>query len=207
VLPAAGLVWALALFVYVSFPLYERLLHTTTRRPVAGLGGGAGQIALVLGFWLALMAGRLGVGALRGGVALGAVLPWGLGALIVLMVLGLDLSGSTPVFKSGLQPDRLLAIGLDEERCTGAAFCAEVCPKGVFEIDRERRLAILVRPDECVQCGACVVQCPFDALAFAAPDGSIIPPETIREMKLNMMGTRSRAPSPGIDGAHGDASA
>ena len=120
-----------------------------------------------------------------------------IGALVVLVVLAVDLSGSTPIFKSGLQADRLLTIALDQDLCTGAAFCAEVCPKDVFVIDRSRRRAELARPDECVQCGACIVQCPFDALSFAAPDGSSVAPAVIREYKLNLLGSRTRAISAG----------
>ncbi|MFQ6000166.1 MAG: 4Fe-4S binding protein, partial [Anaerolineae bacterium] len=46
------------------------------------------------------------------------------------------------------------------------------------------------RSDRCVQCGACIVQCPFDALYFKSPKGEIILPETIRKFKLNLIGKR-----------------
>jgi len=46
------------------------------------------------------------------------------------------------------------------------------------------------RPDICVQCGACIVQCPCDALFFQSPKGEIIFPESIRKFKLNLMGKR-----------------
>jgi ferredoxin len=39
-------------------------------------------------------------------------------------------------------------------------------------------------------CGACIVQCPFDALCFESPSGGIVPPETVRRFKLNLLGTR-----------------
>ena len=41
-----------------------------------------------------------------------------------------------------------------------------------------------------MQCGACVVQCPFDALFFQSPDGQVLTPETVRRFKLNLMGHR-----------------
>jgi len=44
----------------------------------------------------------------------------------------------------------------------------------------------------CVQCGACVVQCPGDALSLRGPGGEILSPETLREHKLDMMGVRAR---------------
>ncbi len=51
-----------------------------------------------------------------------------------------------------------------------------------------------------MRCGACVVQCPMDALAFEDEEGRRVPPETIRRFKLNLLGSRS------VDaGAAGDA--
>ncbi len=189
--PRIALVWGLAVAVFAAFPLYRGWLATTSRRAVGGLTLDLGPLALVGGIWLALVAARLAIGAWIGASALPGW-PWVLATLVVLLVLGVDLSGSTPMFKSGLQEDRLLTIALDQERCTGAAFCAEVCPKDVFVIDRARRLAELARPDECVQCGACIVQCPFDALSFATPDGTNVAPAVIREFKLNLLGSRTR---------------
>ena len=49
---------------------------------------------------------------------------------------------------------------------------------------------MLARAHACVQCGACIVQCPFDALHFQHPDGGVIEPETIRRFKLNLVGKR-----------------
>jgi ferredoxin len=60
----------------------------------------------------------------------------------------------------------------------------------VFEIDLDRRLATLPRAHACVQCGACIVQCPFDALHFRQPDGGLVEPDTIRRFKLNLIGNR-----------------
>jgi NAD-dependent dihydropyrimidine dehydrogenase PreA subunit len=118
------------------------------------------------------------------------MLQWAGIALVILATLGVDLTGSTPTHKSGLHEDRRLSIALDEQLCKGAAFCEDVCPVAVFEVDHDRRLATLARPDACVQCGACIVQCPFDALHFRHPDGGVIEPETIRRFKLNLVGKR-----------------
>ncbi|HZD06119.1 MAG TPA: 4Fe-4S dicluster domain-containing protein, partial [Longimicrobiales bacterium] len=106
------------------------------------------------------------------------------------LVVGLDLTGSTPVFKSGLHADRRLRIELDADRCTGAGFCETVCPVRVFEVDHRRKRATLPRASACVQCGACIVQCPFDALHFRTDDGAVIGPRTVRTYKLNLLGNR-----------------
>lgn len=52
-----------------------------------------------------------------------------------------------------------------------------------------------IRAEQCVQCGACIVQCPFDALYFQSPDGDVITPDTVRQFKLNLLGSR-QATSP-----------
>ncbi len=190
VLPLAGLTWGLALLIFLAFPLYEGRLHTTGKDPGFVLFD-FGQRGLPLLLWLGVMALGLGYAALVGELSWGLALRWGLGSLVLLLLLALDLTGSTPVYKSGLHEDRLLAIALDEERCKGAGFCERVCPKEVFQVDAERRLATLVQPAACVQCGACIVQCPFDALHFRGPEGAIVTPEVVRRFKLNLLGTRT----------------
>ncbi|HHS97113.1 MAG TPA: 4Fe-4S dicluster domain-containing protein [Chloroflexi bacterium] len=75
------------------------------------------------------------------------------------------------------------------ERCVGCERCAQVCPRGVFTV---ADVAAQPYADRCERCGACIVQCPTDALAFVTPAGKRIPPEEIRRYKLNLMGRRMR---------------
>jgi ferredoxin len=49
----------------------------------------------------------------------------------------------------------------------------------------------LAHDDRCVRCGACIVQCPKDALFFEDAAGRRIEPETIRRFKLNLLGKRT----------------
>ena len=184
-----GLVWGVSLALFLAFPLYER--HLQRRIPRAGLVFfDSGQAGILLLLWVALVLALVGTAGLSGNLSWTFALRWGLASLAVVLILGLDLTGSTPVYKSGLHEDRLLGIELDETRCTGAGFCETVCPKDVFEVDHHRKLASLPRASECVQCGACIVQCPFDALSFRSPEGGVIEPETVRRFKLNLIGTR-----------------
>jgi ferredoxin len=99
--------------------------------------------------------------------------------------------GSTPVYKSGLHEDRLFRVSLDETRCRGVGFCEQVCPRNCYKMNQDEHKVRLMEPDRCVQCGACVVQCPFDALFFKSPGGDVLTPETIRKFKLNLMGKRT----------------
>jgi translation initiation factor RLI1 len=61
-----------------------------------------------------------------------------------------------------------------------------------LELDSKAHKASIISENECVQCGACIVQCPEDALAFV--DGSRrIPPDEVRRYKVNLLGERARA--------------
>lgn len=189
VVPLVGLVWASSLLLFLSFPLYQGRLDGGKKSVgfvFFDFGPRGGPVVL----WLCFLLGVAGYAALSGDLSWTPILRWGAASLVVLAILGLDLMGSTPTFKSGLHEDRLLRITLDEEKCKGAAFCEQVCPVKVFDIDHERRLAVLARTRRCVQCGACVVQCPFDALYFQHPQGGVLPPDTLRRFKLNLLGKR-----------------
>lgn len=190
VLALAALIWIASLAIFLPFPLYAHRL----RRKETKLGFvffDFGRIGLPILMWLLFLAGLAALGASSGDLSAAFMARWGLASLGVLLILSLDLAGSTPSYKSGLHADRLLEIELDEELCKGAGFCEQVCPTRVFEIDAVRRLAVLPRADDCVQCGACIVQCPFDALSFRSPTGETIAPETIRRFKLNLLGKRT----------------
>ncbi|MFQ6034450.1 MAG: ferredoxin family protein, partial [Sedimentisphaerales bacterium] len=91
----------------------------------------------------------------------------------------------------GLHEDRFLEVVLDKNKCKMAAYCEQVCPRDCFEVDTVRRIVSIPRAKQCVQCGACIVQCPFDALYFKSPKGNIISPENIRKYKLNFIGKRA----------------
>ncbi|MFQ6077312.1 MAG: ATP-binding protein [Candidatus Bathyarchaeia archaeon] len=56
----------------------------------------------------------------------------------------------------------MVEIKIDLERCDGDGTCVDTCPVEVFEV-REGK-AVVVNPDECLVCMACVVQCPNNAI-------------------------------------------
>jgi len=194
VAPLAGFVWLAALVVFLGFPLYQQRLQVeeTPKRHRGFIFFDFGRLGLPLLLWGAFLLILSGAAAFEGTLSAPLLLRWGIASLVVLLILSLDLAGSTPTFKSGLHEDRLLSIELAAERCKGAGFCEQVCPTRVFEIDLGRHLALLPRSEDCVQCGACIVQCPFDALHFRTPNGAIIAPETLRRFKLNLLGHRAR---------------
>ncbi len=191
VLPLVALAWALSLLIFLSFPLYQRRLLVKAKS-VGFVFFDHGQLGMILIFWGLFLLGLVGYVLVSGDFSWPLILRWGLSSLVIIAVLGLDLTGSTPVYKSGLHEERLLRITLDEELCKGVGICAEACPAGVFEIDCDRRLALLPHAERCVQCGACIVQCPCDALYFRSPQGEVVAAETVRKLKLNLLGTRTR---------------
>jgi NAD-dependent dihydropyrimidine dehydrogenase PreA subunit len=190
VLPLIGFVWAAATLIFLSFPLYQARLRTTEKN-IGFVFFDFGKRGVPLSLWAFFMLGLVGYSLLAGEFSWKFVFGLGLSSLIVLLILGLDLMGSTPSYKSGLHEDRLLRIELDAEQCKGAGFCEQVCPTNVFTVDHDLRLAFLSREGQCVQCGACIVQCPFDALHFRSPTGDIVAPDMIRRFKLNLLGNRT----------------
>lgn len=151
-----------------------------------------------------LAAGLVGAGSLP---VLGAVSPSGLfavglAAVLSAVILKFDFEGSTPWYGSVVADTTRSAahIELSAERCRGAADCVQVCPKGVFEMDGRRRVSVVTRPDECLQCGACIVQCPHDALQFRYDDGRVLGPDIIRSTRLNLAGRRAVRIDPKVAG-------
>lgn len=60
-------------------------------------------------------------------------------------------------------------IVIDEEKCTGCAYCVRVCLAGSYEIvEKKARIKSL---DKCMECAACWYVCPEDAIDFSWPPG------------------------------------
>jgi len=142
--------------------------------------------------WLAAGAAlaSLACVALTGGgtpaFVVAALAPPGLVALLTF-----DYAGSTPLEGSGHFDGQDWRITLDLDRCAGVYRCWEVCPEACFEKLEDRGKVALAHDERCVRCGACVVQCPKDALFFEDGAGQRVEPETIRRFKLNLLGRRS----------------
>ena len=59
---------------------------------------------------------------------------------------------------------RYLKIQFDPELCSGAWECYEVCPVDCWTPDRVSNIVVFHDPDRCIACGACVLQCPENAI-------------------------------------------
>ncbi len=60
-------------------------------------------------------------------------------------------------------------LRLAPEHCDGCGRCVEVCPHAVFEITA--RKAAIVNRAHCMECGACRMNCPLDAIAVSSGVG------------------------------------
>ena len=115
-----------------------------------------------------------------------------LSATLIVALLTFDFDGSTPVEGGSHFESKRWHITLDPQRCLGVFNCLAVCPEACFDAtDPARgRKAVLAHSERCVKCGACVVQCPRDALFFTDAEGARIEPQSIRRYKLNLLGAR-----------------
>ena len=62
-----------------------------------------------------------------------------------------------------------VTLKLDPGLCTGCGVCIEVCPHAVFEISN--RKARIVDSNDCMECGACALNCRFGAIAVKSGVG------------------------------------
>jgi NAD-dependent dihydropyrimidine dehydrogenase PreA subunit len=153
-----------------------------------------GQIRFVTFALFALIGFAFGITSLwiSGGVSVRDLSLTGVAAVLAMALLSIDLAGTTPWYGSNINTFRNQAhIDLVADRCTGVSECVQVCPRNVFRMDILKRRIEVVRPDDCIQCGACIVQCPCDALRFRYDNGRIVEPVTIRRTRMNMVGRRT----------------
>ena len=63
----------------------------------------------------------------------------------------------------------VVTLNLDEDKCTGCRTCLDVCPHGVLE-PVAKTVRIQDR-DLCIECGACAINCPSEAITVKAGVG------------------------------------
>ena len=89
---------------------------------------------------------------------------------------------------------------IDEKACNGCGKCADACMMNVIEM-RERdngsksKVAYVIRPDDCMFCEACVINCRQIAIMLNAKAGSAM----IKSINENMLQPKKKKfslPSP-----------
>jgi NAD-dependent dihydropyrimidine dehydrogenase PreA subunit len=189
VIASLVLVWLSAALIFVFFPLYPPLMHIKKSKTDSEKSKDNPFIFLFVLLAMALF-GVVMFSLLTSQFSGSFFLFWGIVICLVVLILGVDLSGSTPVLVSGFREEKSYQVVVDPEKCRGAGFCEEVCPRNCYVLDRDRRKVSLVHPDRCIRCGACIIQCPFDAISFVDDKGRSIPPDFVREHKVGFSGKR-----------------
>jgi ferredoxin len=63
----------------------------------------------------------------------------------------------------------VVTLQLDENKCTGCKMCLDVCPHEVFKMNGSH--AAIQNRDACMECGACSLNCPADAISVQSGVG------------------------------------
>lgn len=82
-------------------------------------------------------------------------------------------------------------LQLDRAACIGCGRCPEVCPHQVFDL--VERKALIREKDDCMECGACALNCPVKAIVVDAGVGcaSGLINEWLREQGIIRVGDGS----------------
>jgi len=65
-------------------------------------------------------------------------------------------------------PD-VVTLELNVDKCNGCRMCTIVCPHAVFEIENKK--AVIRSKNLCMECGACAMNCPEQAITVKSGVG------------------------------------
>jgi NAD-dependent dihydropyrimidine dehydrogenase PreA subunit len=59
-----------------------------------------------------------------------------------------------------------MPVQVNQEECTGCSDCVTTCPvEGVLVLESEK--VVVVAPDECIECNACIDECSSGAMKMS----------------------------------------
>jgi adenylylsulfate reductase subunit B len=58
---------------------------------------------------------------------------------------------------------------IDRKKCKRCGLCAEICPEDVFWGSQKKKYPRIKFPEECWHCGACLLDCPGQAISLYIP--------------------------------------
>ena len=62
-------------------------------------------------------------------------------------------------------------ITFNDEKCTGCNVCVNVCPQGTIRLNNKK--AELIDYKSCMECGACQLNCEYDAVDVTKGTGCL----------------------------------
>jgi len=189
VVPAIIVVWLLAVVVFSAFPVYLPFLRPKEQEKLWEKRR-TGRRMFLLSFLVLVFAGFGIYSLLTSRFTAHFLLFWGMIFFMTVLFLVGDLAGSTPLLISEFREEKDFQVEVDKEKCRGDGVCGIVCPLDCFTLDGKSRIAILERPELCICCGACIVQCQFNALSYADKKGRRVSPNFIRKHKVGLSGKR-----------------
>jgi NAD-dependent dihydropyrimidine dehydrogenase PreA subunit len=189
VLPAVLLVWLLSLLAFVLFPVYLPLLRPENQGKLRGKQR-FGRWVFLVSFLFLVLAGILVYALLASRLTWDFLLFWGIISSAAVLILGGDLAGSTPHLISEFREEKGFQVQVDVEKCRGDGICRIVCPLDCFILEKQKKLAVLEKPELCIRCGACIIQCQFDALSYTDEKGRSVSPDFVRKHKIGLSGKR-----------------
>ena len=77
---------------------------------------------------------------------------------MLIPLLGLSKNSSLTNGQEGI----IMAVKIDNEKCTGCAACIDVCPVNAIKIENEKAVV----SEDCIDCGACISQCLAKAITL-----------------------------------------
>jgi NAD-dependent dihydropyrimidine dehydrogenase PreA subunit len=191
------IIWGLSFLILISFPLYGWLLEKekhVTKKPSMSFTGIGIQLLLFLLITCGFFVFHLTTGIKNRPLLLQArFLQEIVLTVLIVFIITIDLKGLTPLFFSGFL-DKGYRVNHDKSKCRGDGICIDVCPKNCFIRTNEKPWITISLPDSCISCGACIVQCPHNALCFVSSEGKEILPDEIRKTKLTLTGKRGPNP-------------
>jgi NAD-dependent dihydropyrimidine dehydrogenase PreA subunit len=189
VVPAIVMVWLLAFIIFPAFPLYLPLLRPKRQDKLLEMRR-IGRRIFLASFLVLVFTGVFLYSLWTSHLSLDFLLFWGIASALAALILTGDLGGSTPLLISEFREELNFRVEVDDKKCRGDGVCGVVCPMDCFTLDEKQRIAVLEKPELCICCGACIVQCQFDALSYADEKGRHVSPEFVRKHKIGLSGKR-----------------
>lgn len=64
---------------------------------------------------------------------------------------------------------KLITLSLEQPKCIGCKLCEIVCPHRVLKVTNKK--ASIIYKERCIECGACMSNCPVGAVTVKAGVG------------------------------------